>query len=94
MHNPKNSTQNTNIVFNYSDIKLTPAMLKILNRALNFSILPLKLDITQILVDYNIGLQEQLSGRNIGLAEIQMKHILNQYLKREKIIYLKSTQLQ
>ena len=53
MHNPKNSIQDTNIVFNHSDIELTPAMLKILNRALNFAILPLKLDITQILVDYN-----------------------------------------
>ena len=28
-------------------------MLKLLNRALNFAILPLKLDITEVLVDYN-----------------------------------------
>ena len=45
--------QNTNIVFNLSDIELTKAMDKLLNRALNFTVLPLKLDLTQILVDFN-----------------------------------------
>ena len=52
----KNPNQNipkqVNLVFNYSSIQLTEAMDKLLNRGLNFSILPLKLDITQILVDY------------------------------------------
>ena len=41
-----------NIVFNYSDIVMTEAMLKLLNRGLNFSILPFKLDITQTFVEY------------------------------------------
>ena len=41
-----------NLVFNYSSIELTEAMDNLLNRGLNFSILPLKLDVTQILVDY------------------------------------------
>ena len=41
-----------NIVFNYSSIKLTKAMEALLNRALNFSLLPLKLDITEILLDF------------------------------------------
>ena len=49
---PKN--QNISVVFNYSKIKLTPAMESLLNRGLNFSILPLKLDITQVLVDFKI----------------------------------------
>ena len=40
------------IVFNYSDIELTGAMHDLLNLGLNFSILPLKLDITQVLVDF------------------------------------------
>ena len=40
------------LVYNYSSIKLTEPMNSLLNRGLNFSILPLKLDITQILVDY------------------------------------------
>ena len=45
--------QQTNIIFNYSSLKLTKAMENLLNRALNFSVLPLKLDITQLLVDFN-----------------------------------------
>ena len=40
------------IVFNYSDIELTEGMLSVLNLGLNYSILPLKLDITQVLVDF------------------------------------------
>ena len=40
------------VIFNYSSIKLTEPMNRVLNRGLNFSILPLKLDITQILVDF------------------------------------------
>ena len=45
--------QITNIIFNYSSVTLTPPMKKLLNRALNFAILPLKLDITEVLVDFN-----------------------------------------
>ena len=45
-------TQNTNIIFNYSTLVLTEPMNKLLNRALNFA-KPLKLDITQVLVDFN-----------------------------------------
>ena len=40
------------MVFNYSKIKLTQAMENLLNRGFNFSILPLKLDLTQVLVDF------------------------------------------
>ena len=40
------------IVFNYSDIELTEGMISVLNLGLNYSILPLKLDITQVLVDF------------------------------------------
>ena len=40
------------LVFNYSSVQLTEDMSNLLNRGLNFSILPLKLDITQILVDF------------------------------------------
>ena len=39
-------------VFNYSNIELTEAMNNLLNRGLNFAILPKKLDITQVLVDF------------------------------------------
>ena len=39
-------------VFNYSSIKLTKPMLSLLNRGFNFSILPEKLDMTQVNVDF------------------------------------------
>ena len=46
--------QQTDIIFNLSSITLTEPMKRLLNRALNFAILPLKLDITEVLVDFNI----------------------------------------
>ena len=39
------------IVFNYSSIDITESMDKLLNRGLNFSVLPYKLDLTQTLVE-------------------------------------------
>ena len=45
--------KNTDIIFNYSSLELTQPMKNLLNRALNFAILPLKLDLTEVLVDYN-----------------------------------------
>ena len=44
--------QNVSTVFNYSSIELTEAMVALLNRGLIFAILPLKLDLTQVLVDF------------------------------------------
>ena len=44
--------QNISTIFNYSSIELTKAMVTLLNRGLNFAILPLKLDLTQVLVDF------------------------------------------
>ena len=44
--------QLTDLIFNYSSVTLTEPMKKLLNRALNFAILPLKLDITEVLVDF------------------------------------------
>ena len=44
--------QKINIIFNRSKIELTPEMEKVLNRGLNFCVLPLKLDLTQVLVDF------------------------------------------
>ena len=41
-----------NIVFNKSSIVLSGDMVNLLNRGLNFAILPIKLDLTQVLVDY------------------------------------------
>ena len=43
---------NKSVIFNYSDTILTEPMEKVLNRGLNFSVLPNKLDLTQVLVDY------------------------------------------
>ena len=39
-------------MFNESSIELSEPMLNLLNRGLNFVILPLKLDITQTLVEF------------------------------------------
>ena len=39
-------------MFNYSKIELSNSMKNLLNRGFNFSILPLKLDLTQVLVDF------------------------------------------
>ena len=47
---PKN--QPISVIFNYSKVELTEAMQNLLNRGFNFSILPLKLDLTQVLVDF------------------------------------------
>ena len=44
--------QNPTIIFNYSTIKLTEPMEKVLNRGLNFCILPPSLDITQVLANF------------------------------------------
>ena len=43
---------NYNVVFNYSTLVITDPMNRLFNRGLNFSILPLKLDITQTLVEF------------------------------------------
>ena len=56
------------VVFNYSSITISNDMESILNRGLNFAILPLSLDITQILVDFErfkrtIIWQEYFYGR-------------------------------
>ena len=61
--------QQTDIIFNYSNVKLSDDMQKLLNRALNFALLPFKLDITQLLVDFNrfsraVIWQEFWYGRN------------------------------
>ena len=45
--------QKISVVFNYSKITLTNGMEKVLNRGLNFSITPLNLNITQVLVDFS-----------------------------------------
>ena len=49
----KQKQQRINVVFNYSSTKLNENMEKVLNRGLNFALMPLKLDITQVLVDFN-----------------------------------------
>ena len=44
--------QTITVVFNYSKIELTKSMEDVLNRGLKFAILPLKLDVTQVLTDF------------------------------------------
>ena len=40
------------MVFNNSSLVLSDAMIKVLNRGLKFAVMPLKLDITQVLTDF------------------------------------------
>ena len=51
-HLNKLKKQNISAVFNYSSLTLTDSMWEVLNMGLKFAILPLKLDITQVLVDF------------------------------------------
>ena len=44
--------ENESVVFNYSNIVLTEPMERFLNRGLNFSILPKKMDLTQVYVHF------------------------------------------
>ena len=48
----KTNESNQSIIFNYSSITLTKLMVKLINRGLNFTTLPCKLDITEVLVDF------------------------------------------
>ena len=53
-HKKKNKQKNQekiNVIFNYSNVELTPFMLSVLNRGLNFSVLPKNLDLTQVLTE-------------------------------------------
>ena len=45
-------TQKVNVIFNYSQTKLTQPMEEVLNKGLKFAVLPDKTDLTQVLVDY------------------------------------------
>ena len=49
---PLKETYKHSLVFNYSDVEVTESMDKLLNRGLNFSVLPNKMDLTQVLTDF------------------------------------------
>ena len=68
-------------------------MQTLLNRALNFSMLPLKIDITQLLVDLTI-LPGLPYDKNIGMGEKKMKNLLGQYLNHINVTCLRTTQPQ
>ena len=51
-HIKKMNKQSITAIFNYSTLILTEPMTELLNLWLNFAILPLKLDLTQVLVDF------------------------------------------
>lgn len=48
----KQKKQRVSVVFNYSSVILTKDMENLLNRGLNYSVLPDKLNLTQVLVDF------------------------------------------
>ena len=83
----------TNIVFNYSSVVLTEAMERVLKRGFNFSILPKKLDITQIFVDLKHFERSVLWKKFHHGKEDQdalcIMHMKNHYLAHRKPIYIK-----
>ena len=58
-----------NIVCNYSSVTLTDNMLRLLNTGFNFSILPYKLDTTQVEQDLK-GLKGLQCGKSFGMGGI------------------------
>ena len=48
----KQKKQRISVIFNYSSVTLSKEMESLLNRGLNFSVLPDKLNLTQVLVDF------------------------------------------
>ena len=64
-----------NVFFNYSSQTLTPCMTNLLNRGINFSILPDKIDMTQVNVNLKRFKRAQF-GINFDLAgRVKIKQI-------------------
>lgn len=82
--------QKINVVFNYSKIVVTEAMERVLNRGLKFAILPLKLDLSQVLTDLNAI----WCGKSFGLGKKVKMHILHPYSKRKSTTFLETIKLQ
>jgi hypothetical protein len=87
---PKN--QNISVVFIYSKTKLTKAMENLLNRGFNFAILPLKLDLTQVLVDFKRFERSVIWHEYFyGLKKTKIQK--QEYLKVARIICQKTKKL-
>ena len=61
-------------------------MYRLLNRGLNFSLLPLKLDITQILEEYKIFAKSAICNLNSSMEKIAKNPKKKKYLKHTKQI--------
>ena len=72
-------TLKQNLVFNYSSVSLTDDMTKLLNRGLNFAILPLKLDKSLLILK---DLRDLQSGKNFGLEKKQKN--INLHFSKKK----------
>ena len=71
------NTEKQSVIFNYTNIVLSDSMEKVLNRGLNFSILPKKMDMTQLRVDLkrfkrSAIWKEYFYGRDQGKLEKQI----------------------
>ena len=64
-----------NVVFNYSYIELTPDLEMIFNKGLKFAILPLKLDITQVLKQTSDNFNALWWGESFGLEKNLKYHM-------------------
>ena len=50
--NKEKSKTPISVVFNYSNIELTPSMIKLLNRGLNFCVMPAKVNLSKLMSDF------------------------------------------
>ena len=89
-----NRNKKNSIVFNYSSFTLNEAMETLLNRGFNFSILPRKLDITQVFVDYKryerstiwkevFHGEEQQNEREVPIFKTQKNNLPQNYIVPE-----------
>ena len=87
-HMNKTKRQAITAIINYSTVKLTQDMEDLLNLGLNFAILHLKLDITQVLVDFRT-FERNIVWRDFFMTK-KMKNLFHPYLNQMNISSLKT----
>ena len=85
--------QSISAVFNYSSITLSDVMEKVLNRGLDFSVLPLKLDITQVIV-YHKRFERTMIWKEFWHGKYKTNNMENPIFKSKKKTFLKKLKLQ
>ena len=82
--------QQLTAVFNYSDINLSNDMNDLLNLGLKFAILPIKLDITQVLVDFKTY-ERSLVWQEFFHSDEKQKEYIPPIFKTKNLTFLRTT---